>query len=325
MLMVSVVALCFSLCPFVFTGFTMASPVPTCSMFGCPHAHTTLGAVVARSSCSAGCSVPMCEGCCRDVLRQTGRLQCIGCRSEFKSFSSTAEVTALQALRAAHKEKSRKRPARDGAADSDVEEVGWEIEAIVGVRAFSTESGSAQVFYKVAWVLAGMRNGTAWTDVEASHTWESAEHLRQEGCSLMMAEFHERFMIPSQLPLGYSWDFRHPSVRRNPLTKALEFRCAHAACQKVSEKKDDAMKHAYSEAHLKENGAIQLPFGRRSPFMCLLCPTVCCFAQKSALDKHREKYHLVYKKNSAELKAFEESCSEFWEEFDARPESPMEV
>jgi hypothetical protein len=62
-----------------------------------------------------------------------------------------------------------------------------------------------------------------------------------------------------------------------------------------------------------ENDAIQLPVGRRSPFVCLLCPTVCCFAQKSALDQHREECHMVYKKNSAELKAFEESCSAFWE------------
>lgn len=278
--------LCFHVLYVMLIASGMASSGPanelSCSMFGCPHTGTPLGQVAQHSLCSPGCSYRMCGGCCTDVVKATGALRCSGCRGYFSTFSTTTPQTVTEVLRKQHAD-TRKR-SRAAADDSDE----WVIDSIIGVHHFAGD-----VYYKVAYELDRRQKSAVWLNMESQAQWETREHLLDEGCQLLLSEFHDRFMVPMPVPTEYRWEFCSPSLRFNPRTKAREFRCATGQCRKEFGSKDAANKHSYSMAHLATNEEISLPYGVKSPFMCLLCSKVCAFSQMSSLTAHRVQVHTV--------------------------------
>ena len=283
----------------------MSSDPRSCAMYNCPHVGTALGGVVTHTPCSSGCNVPMCEGCCTDMATQTGALRCIGCRGYFASFTASAPKTLTQVLRKQHA--AGKKRSRVAAEDVDDAAAGpqWVIDSIIGVHHFGGE-----VYYKVAYELDGHKNSTRWVDVEAQTQWELRAHLLEQGCQLLLSEFHDRFLVPMPVPVDYRWEFSAPSFRRDPRTKALQFRCAVAGCSKEFASKDAAHKHAYSMAHLAKNEEICLPHGVKSPFVCLFCPRVKACSQMSSLSAHRVKVHTVKNFDAAAWVAYGEQLRE---------------
>ena len=236
--------------------------------------------------------MPVCEGCCIEMVKVTGALRCPGCRSHFGSFTASNTMTATSVLRYQHKsDRKRSRAAADNSAESE-----WGVDAIIGVQKF----GNGEVYYKVAYELEVPFGSTRWVNMESQTRWESRSHLLDQGCGLLLSEFHDRFNIPMPVPDSYFWCFSAPSTRRDPLTKKLVFRCAIAGCLKEFASKDAAHKHAYSLVHQAKNDVIHLPFGVKSPFVCLACSKVCGFSQMSALTSHRATVHTVKDFDDAE-------------------------
>jgi len=187
------------------------------------------------------------------------------------------------------------------------------VDEIVGISHTNFRDLPAATSYLVVWEPQG-GVGTEWIErffhensleIETAPedawkcdltTWETLDNLLKDNFGKMINEFHERFTIPQpeQLPSEYVFSFRAPSVRRNPKTGKVQYRCAWGNCGDLQDKKDSANKHAYSSEHFSPFH-VRLPFGAKHPFFCHSCCTrdgiPMIFTQKSKLLAHIKKHH----------------------------------